>query len=412
VPEERAYLPRLIDRQLESLLSFTPATLITGPRGVGKTTAAARHAGQLVRLDRPREAVAFRADPDAALSHATEPVLLDEWQEVPEVLWAVKRAVDDDPRPGRFLLTGSVRADLDTRGWPGTGRLIRIPVWPLTQRELAHRVSSQGFLQRLIDGVEIAAPGETPDLVGYLERALAGGLPQAVLQTPAQFRPQWYRSYLEQILTTDAGKVGGGVDPERLRRHLLATAATMSTAPALTTVAEAASLDAQTATRYDNLLSAVGVLDLQPAWEPNRLKRLTRRPRRFLTDTGLAAAALGVGVADLLADGDLLGRSLEAFVAAQLRPELELLDPPGRLHHLRDRDGHEVDFIVDLGRRGLIALEIKATASPSARDARQLTWLRSHLGDQVLAGVVLHTGSYLGPLAETSFAAPISCLWQ
>lgn len=406
------YLPRLVDGLLRTTLSFSPATLVTGPRGSGKTTAALQLTAQVVRLDRPREATAFRADPDAALGRTAAPVLLDEWQEVPEVLWAVKRAVDDDPRPGRFLLTGSVRADLDARGWPGTGRLIRIPTWPLTQRELHRRTGTPGLLLRLLAGDVPAVPDPTPDLVGYLELAVAGGLPQAVLQTPPEFRARWYRSYLDQILTTDAEKVGGGVDTERLRRHVLATAAAMASAAATTTIAEAAGLDSQTATRYDGLLTAVGILDLLPAWEPNRLKRLTRRPRRFLTDTGLAAAALGVDVDELLADGDLLGRVLESFVVAQLRPEVELLDPPGRLYHLRDRDGHEVDLIVDLGRRGLIAIEVKASAAPTARDTRHLHWLKEQLGDQVRSALVLHTGTFSGPLGdEQVLAVPISALW-
>jgi len=103
-----------------------PAVLLVGPRATGKATTARRLSASVVRLDRPAEAAAFSADPDAALSRLTEPVLLDEWQAVPDVLGAVERAVDDDPRPARFLLTGSVRADLDAATWPGTGRLVRL----------------------------------------------------------------------------------------------------------------------------------------------------------------------------------------------------------------------------------------------------------------------------------------------
>jgi predicted AAA+ superfamily ATPase len=103
----------MLDGLLAELLAELPAVMVTGPRAGGKTTTAARHAASVVRLDRVLEVEAFRADPDVALREYEEPILLDEWQEEPGVLGAVKRAVDEDPRPGRFLLTGSVRAELD-----------------------------------------------------------------------------------------------------------------------------------------------------------------------------------------------------------------------------------------------------------------------------------------------------------
>ena len=102
------YVARMADDRLERLFGELPALMLTGPRAAGKTTTARRHARTVVRLDREAEATAFDADPDSALGVLPEPVLLDEWQAVPGVLAAVKRAVDDDPRPGRFLMTGSL----------------------------------------------------------------------------------------------------------------------------------------------------------------------------------------------------------------------------------------------------------------------------------------------------------------
>ncbi|MGK2887265.1 MAG: AAA family ATPase [Rhodococcus sp. (in: high G+C Gram-positive bacteria)] len=131
------YRARLVDGRLSELMDAVPAVVINGPRAAGKTTTARQHAASEVRLDQPLQAEAFRADPDAALWGRAEPVLLDEWQEVPAVLGAVKRAIGDDPRPGRFILTGSVRAELEQEAWPGTGRLVRLQMYGFTQRELS-----------------------------------------------------------------------------------------------------------------------------------------------------------------------------------------------------------------------------------------------------------------------------------
>ena len=115
------YVPRLADARLRELLGGLPAVMVTGPRAAGKTTSARRLAASVLRLDDPGVAAVVVADPDAALRRLPEPILIDEWQEVPQVLGAVKRAVDDEPRPGRFVLTGSVQADLTASMWPGTG---------------------------------------------------------------------------------------------------------------------------------------------------------------------------------------------------------------------------------------------------------------------------------------------------
>src|SRR5436190_1348885 len=133
---DRKYRLRLMDPALSELLLELSALMVVGPRTVGKTTTVARHASTLIRLDVPAQAAAFEADPDASLRGLPEPFFLDEWQAVPAVLGAVARSVDEDPRPGRFLLTGSVRADLEGTLWPGTGRLQRLVMYPMTVAEV------------------------------------------------------------------------------------------------------------------------------------------------------------------------------------------------------------------------------------------------------------------------------------
>ncbi len=125
------YKDRLVDPLIAVFLTELPAVALVGPRASGKTTTASRHAQTLLHLDRPAESAAVAADPDTVLANLSEPILLDEWQEVPQVLGAVKRACDAEPRPGSFLLTGSVRAEIETKTWPATGRVTRIPMFPM-----------------------------------------------------------------------------------------------------------------------------------------------------------------------------------------------------------------------------------------------------------------------------------------
>jgi predicted AAA+ superfamily ATPase len=404
------YLPRLIDELLTELLKELPAVLIVGPRATGKTTTAARHVATIVRLDRPAEAAAFRADPDAALNGFPEPVLLDEWQEVPAVLGAVKRAVDRDPRPGRFLLTGSVRADLEAETWPGTGRVVRVGMFPLTVAERLER-PTRSFVDRIVDGETLEPAAPPPDLRTYLELALQGGFPE-MLALSDRGRRQWIDGYVDQLLTRDAVHIERGRDPARLRRYLEAYALNSAGLAEDKTLYDAAGIDRRTAVAYEALLTNLQVVEALPAWTTNRLKRLTRVAKRYLVDPALLAGIVGVTETAILRDGDLLGRVLDTFVTAQLRPESQVAKHRVRLYHLRQEQGrHEIDLLAEVGAERIVGIEVKADSAPDRDAARHLAWLRDEVGDRFMGGVVLHTGPATFSLGDRITAAPISTLW-
>ncbi|MEX1141463.1 MAG: DUF4143 domain-containing protein [Thermoleophilaceae bacterium] len=397
------------------LFEELPALMLTGPRAAGKTTTAQQHAKTVVRLDRPAEAAAFDADPDAALAALPEPVVLDEWQAVPGVLGAVKRAVDTDPRPARFLLTGSVRADLLDETWPGTGRVVRVRMDGLTVRESAGRLGGPSFLERLgsarIDA--FPPPRNPPDLCGYVELAIRGGYPEPVLRLSPDGARAWTQGYIDQLLTRDAATLDGPRDPARLRRYFESLALSTAGMPEHKTLYDAAGINRKTAVGYDRLLVNLFVLDLLPAWTTNRLARLVRAQKRHLVDTSLVGAALDLDATAILRDGDLLGRMLESFVLAQVRPEAHLASAAPRLHHVRDRDGrHEADLLAELPGSDIVAIEVKATAAATPSDARHLAWLRDRIGDRFRAGAVLHTGPRPYVLGERILALPICVLWD
>ena len=407
------YRPRLVDPLLDALLAELPAVFITGPRATGKTTTAARRAASVVHLDREAEAVAFRADPDAALRGLPEPVLLDEWQVVPGVLGAVKRAVDARPDPGRFLVTGSARGDLEGDLWPGTGRLTRVPMYGMTIREQRAASASASFLDRVAAGAELTPAAGTPDLRGYVELALRSGFPEPALRLGDATRRRWLESYVEHLLTRDAEQVDGGRDPTRLRRYFEAYSLNTAGVVDEQTLLDAAGINRRTAQSYERLLANLAAIEALPAWTSNRLKRLVLRPKRHVVDPALAGAALGLDTDLVMRSGDLLGRLLESFVVAQIRAEIATSATRPRLYHVRQEQGRfEVDLLAELAGGRLVALEIKADAAPSADNARHLAGLRDRVNEAFIAGIVLHTGPRTYRLGDRLIAAPISTLWS
>lgn len=407
-----SYVPRMADALIADYLAELPALLIVGPRACGKTTTARRYAKTVVRLDSD-EAAAFRANPDAALREREEPVLLDEWQMAPGVLGAVKRAVDTDRRAGRFILTGSFRADSDDRFWPGTGRVVVLRMHPLTLAEQHHR-ASHVLLDRIAAG-EMPRPGDTPttDLRGYLELAVRGGFPEPALELTPRAGRAWLESYADQIALRDARVHGDAPDAARLQRYLQAYAEGSAGTPLHKTLYDAAGISRKTAVAYDGLLADLVVTGDLPAWSTNRLKRLGRTPKRCVIDSGLLAGILRVGVDDVLASGDLFGRFIETFAVAQLRAQAVVSTTRYRLSHLRNSDGRrEVDVIAELGGGRIIGMEIKSAAAVSRNDARHLEWLRDATEDRFVAGIVFHTGPDAFELADRVVALPLSYLWK
>jgi predicted AAA+ superfamily ATPase len=409
------YRQRLVDPLLDELLAQLPAMLVLGPRTAGKTTTLARRAATVVRLDRQTGAAAFQADPDVALRGLPEPVLLDEWQRVPGVLGAVRRAVEADPRPNRFYVTGSVRAELEHEVWPGTGRIVRMTMYPMTVREQLGR-GGRSLLDKLADGRELTVPEDPPDLRGYVELALRSGFPDAALRLTGRAREIWLESYIDDLLSHDVEQLeeplGRRRDPQRLRRYLQAYALNSAGVAEHKTIYDAARVNKATATAYDDLLASLLIAEEVPAWTSNRLKRLVHRPKRYLIDAALIATALRLDEQGVIDDGDLLGRVLDTFVAAQLRPELQISTTRPRLHHLRTEQGrHEIDLIAELAGGSVIGIEVKASSAPTLEDAKHLRWLHDELGERFIAGIVLHTGPRAYELDEKIIAAPIAVLW-
>jgi predicted AAA+ superfamily ATPase len=408
------YVTRIVDGLLDDLLTSFPAISLVGPRAAGKTTTAIRHAATVLRLDDPEVRESVAAAPDVMIAGLPEPILLDEWQEVPDVLGAVKRSVDTDPAPGRFILTGSVRAEVDNRVWPGTGRILQVPMYGMSVRERMGRSDAESFVDRVVAaGVDaVTAPAEPLTVRDYLDLMLEGSFPEPALRIPGRSRRRWFGGYVDQMITRDVPAIAPRRDPDLLRRYLSALAINTAGIVADSTLWSAAGVNAKTARSYQALFQQMFVLDIVPAWFSNRLKRLARSPKRYLVDPALVAAVLGLGHDAILYGPNMLGRLLDTFVMAQLRAELATSDVDPRLYHLREEHGRkEVDLILETAGAQIIGIEIKAGGTVSAADARHLAWLRDETGESFVAGIVFHTGPHAFPLGDRLAAAPMSSLW-
>ncbi|MBT9554467.1 MAG: ATP-binding protein [Myxococcales bacterium] len=413
--QHRDYLPRLTDRLLASLLEEFPALMVIGPRAAGKTTTARRLCRTALSADRPEQASALRAGPDAVLATMGKPLLIDEWQLVPDVLSAVKRAVDDDDSPGQFILTGSARSDALAEGWPATGRVIRVRHWGLSRRELTGDIAAPSFFDLLFagDAASIRPSDSAPSLRDYIRFSLSSGFPAIARTQSDATRKRWLESYVDQLITRDAALLGEVRDAALLRRYFRALAANTAGIPEHKTVYDAAGISRMTALAYDAVLELVMATEQVPAWTSGHLGRIAHAPKRYLVEPALLVPLLGVDERALLRDGDLLGRLLDTFVVAQLRPELEVAEQSVRLYHLRHDGGrHEIDLLAEAPDGRVVAFEIKASATIDVHDARHLAWLRDQLGDAFVAGVVFHTGPLAYSLGERIVALPIGCIWD
>lgn len=411
---EDVYIPRYVDGTLDALLAELPALMLTGPRGCGKTTTALRRAASVMRLDRPDEAAAFRAAPDAVLAAQPTPVLIDEWQVVPESMGAVKRAVDARPGAGRFILTGSIRARLDSAGWPGTGRVVPLSMFGLTVGELHDRHRAKVAPERWFSDEDppVGTLEAAPTLVDYLDHALRGGFPSAVGLSEFA-RSTWYEGYIDQLVRHDVANLAEVRSPAGLGALLRAVALNAAGLPSLTTLAGAARIDHRTANAYLDLLEDLRIIERLPAWTANRFNRMVKTPKYHIIDTGLAAHLAGDTRTGILKSGDRIGRLIDTFVLAQLRPLLRLATPAVTAHHVRDgNQTREIDLLLESAAGQIVGIEIKAASTLELRDARHLAWLRDQIGDTFHRGIVLHTGATSYPLGERIWALPIASLWQ
>jgi predicted AAA+ superfamily ATPase len=408
VQQQTRYRTRVVDAELDELLGGLPALSLDGPKGVGKTSTARRRGGSVVQLDDPAVLEIVRAQP-SRLTSGTAPVVIDEWQRYPPSWDFVRRAVDDDPSPGRFILTGSATPSSNTTH-SGAGRIVALRMRPLTLGERGVEDPTVS-LAALLAGQRPPLEGTTTvSLEDYTAEILAGGFPGMRAANPRTQRAA-IDGYLERIVDVDLPELGVEVrHPATLRRWLRAYAAATSTTASYDKIRDAATggeeaKPAKTTTiPYRNALERIWILDPVPAWAPTRshLNRLVGAPRHQLTDPALAARLAGVDAGALLRgegpdviprSGTFLGGLFESLATLCVRVFAQAAE--GRVFHFRTKGGeHEVDLVVERGDGRILAVEVKLSETVDDADVRHLAWLGERLGVDVIDAVVITTGRY------------------
>lgn len=410
--EEPSY-PRFIQPRLDDALGDSPVVLIHGPRQCGKSTLAlaqTEHGYTYFTFDDDVTRASADADPIGFVDDLPDRSILDEVQRVPRIFTTLKARVDRSRTPGRYLLTGSSNVLLlPSLADSLAGRMEILRLHPLSQSELAS--SPSGFLENLFErrfrmsnwprlGIDLAA------------RITAGGYPAALIRPTHRRRATWYRDYAETVTDRDVREMTRIRTLDVLPRLLKAVSGQTARLMNVSELAGPFEVTRQTINDYIALLERVFLIDRLPAWHTNRLSRLVKSPKLHIGDTGLGCALLGLDTDALIGDRAAYGQLTESFVFQELRRLASWAETPIEFSHFRDKDGVEVDLVLERGSRELAGIEVKAGATVTSSDFRGLRKLRDIVGARFRAGVVLYDGATVAGFADDMFAVPIRALWE
>jgi predicted AAA+ superfamily ATPase len=390
----------------------TRIVALVGPRQSGKTTLVRKIAVDtglsLLTLD-DEQTRNFANDDPSGLIRGLDRAVIDEIQRAPALMLALKKTVDEDPRPGRFLITGSVelfRGSVSPDSL--AGRIEAVQLLPFSQSEI-ERLPPSTFLEEAFNGdfAALEETGSTPDLV---ERVVSGGYPEALARSNAARRRAWLTEYARSLATRDIADLAGVSKPDEMQRLVGHAAVASGQTVNLSALAAPLGVDGKTVDRWLTLLEQMFLIRRVRAWHRNDLKRLVKTPKLHFLDSGLLAALQRVTAEDVTRDRSRLGPLLEGFVFSELSKLAgQSVDPP-LLSHYRDRDKVEVDFVLERGGQ-LVGIEVKASGTVKPADFNGLRRLREATGEAFSCGIVLHDGDRIQQVSDRLYAMPVCQLW-
>lgn len=410
-------IPRATSERLARLANGLRVVIVNGPRQSGKTTLLREHLrahdGSYRSLDNRIELANAQIDPISYVAEGASPRIIDEVQRGgDDLVRAIKLAVDEDPTPGRFILAGSSRfLKIPTLSESLAGRAGFLEMWPLSMVE---RVGAPTiFINQCFVDLKTLAAKSSWTRQEYLDVIMAGGFPEALTIADPLVRSTWYDGYLSTVINRDISDFAQINNAAALPKILALYAARASSTVVHADIARSVELSWEAAKNYSAYLDMVFLTLTVPAWSNNLTSKITKTPKVYVSDSGLAAHLLQVDIDALSKIGHpVLGGLLETFVATELTKLITFADRRIGLWHLRDRSGAEIDFILEGPGGAIIGIEVKATVSPGADTAKHLRWLKNKLGDRFKGGIVFHLGPQAGSLGDDIYVMPLSTLWS
>lgn len=409
-PSAPALYPRHLDALLREALQDTPAVLVNGPRQCGKTTLVRQYEGEMAyfSLDDPALLEAVRADPLGFVKRLDR-AIIDEVQRAPQLLMALKLVIDQDRRPGRFLLTGSANLmALPQIADSLAGRVDILTLLPLSNAELARRPND--FLsQARSQSWSLRALTQDPRF-DMTQQALAGGYPEMQTRATSARRQAWARAYLTTLVERDIQDIAE-IDQLSQVPQLLRIAAELSGQLLnLSQIGGQIGMNGKTVDKYLGILEKLFLVRRLPAWSRNELSRLIKAPKIHFLDAGLQSTLTRLTPELVLTQRTRFGATLETWVYAELLKLLSITPDTWFLSHYRDKDQLEVDFVLESPLREVIGIEVKAAASVQMSDFKGLRKLREITGAQFVTGIVLYDGSHALSFGDGLWAVPLDRL--
>ena len=419
-PTPHGLIARHVADRLQVALQDTPAVLVNGPRQCGKTTLVQQFAQGMsyITLDDPGMLSAAQQDP-VGLLRQMDRAVIDEVQRAPQLLLALKMSIDQDRRPGRFLLTGSANIlALPQIADSLAGRMEVHTLLPLSQAELQGRPSD--FLQRAqgqswpvshpswVYPAVIDAKNELH--AGAIGNALAGGYPEMRLRPSVTRRQAWAKAYIQTLVERDVQDIAQVEHLSQIPYLLDIAAAHCGQLFNASQIGGQLMLDTRTLDKYLGVLEKLFLVQRLPAWGRNELNRLIKTPKLHFLDAGLQATLTRLTPDMLITHRERWGATLETWVYAELRKALALSDEAWYLSHYRDKDQVEVDFVLENPQRQLIGIEVKAAATVQVQDFKGLRKLQAQTGADFLTGIVLYDGAHALPFGPGLWAVPLAAL--
>lgn len=407
--------PRYIQPRVTAALADTPVVLLSGPRQAGKTTLVRQLAGserRYLTLDDELTRLAAQEDP-VGLIRSLDSAVIDEIQRAPNLLLAIKKAVDEDRRPGRFLLTGSANLmALPSIADSLAGRMETLVLLPLAQCEItANPESSLTWLDILFaDGILAATQPAVGDAL--VDKVIRGGYPEALSREDNRRRKTWAKQYIDSLIQRDIKDIASIDKLDQVPRLMRALAQTAGQLCNYSQLGGQVGIDHKTASKYIAVFEQMYLMQRLQPWSGNRLSRLVKTPKLQFNDSGLLSVLLDFS--DPMRQRNLFGQLLESYVFAELRKQITWSEGEYGLFYYRDKDQYEVDFVVENASGEIVGIEVKAAASVSLSDLAGLKRLASVAPQNFKAGIILYDGTETLPIGRVNdsplWAMPIATL--